>query len=399
MGCASLAAKSSNDPRKNEFSLVAILTNNELVPLVVSQAAISFPGLPVLGSTPFSGSSLGSFSPGETKAWFVGSVILPVSVPATVSVTLSCAGFDSINLNMPLAQYVSPAPGGGYAFPAQSGDLKQGEFWTGMSGVHGLAYDLFVQVFSASTNLWETLPPGADKTRNDNFYIWGKPVYAMADGVVVSFQDNIPANTPPLKPTTAPARNEGNHFYIQHGLDLALYAHFQAGTLNPALMSVGAAVVKGQQLALVGNSGWSSMPHLHIHVVRSTVPASVPPRPLPFSGIHVLDLALANSSNWPPTFAQPWNAVSAQCLPSVASAIWPGQPVVAGTGCSWLLVQSFAWIWIIVIGGLMLAPGGINCVVCGPQLNLALGIASVVLGVVGLVAQTLANRTARKQRA
>ena len=43
-----------------------------------------------------------------------------------------------------------------------------------------------------------------------------------------------------------------------------------------------------------------------------------------------------------------------------------------------------AWAWIIVIGGLMITPGGIDCIVCGPLLTRVLGVMSIVLGITGL---------------
>lgn len=50
------------------------------------------------------------------------------------------------------------------------------------------------------------------------------------------------------------------------------------------------------------------------------------------------------------------------------------------------------WAWIIIIGGLMITPGGIDCIVCGPRLTVLLGILSIILGVTGIVSERLANR-------
>lgn len=52
-----------------------------------------------------------------------------------------------------------------------------------------------------------------------------------------------------------------------------------------------------------------------------------------------------------------------------------------------------AWAWIIVIGGLIITPGGIHCIKCGPTLNLLIGLVSIVLGLAGLVA-TVRGKTA-----
>ena len=44
-----------------------------------------------------------------------------------------------------------------------------------------------------------------------------------------------------------------------------------------------------------------------------------------------------------------------------------------------------AWAWIIIVGGLMITPGGISCIRCGPSLNLVIAIVSILLGVAGLI--------------
>jgi hypothetical protein len=47
------------------------------------------------------------------------------------------------------------------------------------------------------------------------------------------------------------------------------------------------------------------------------------------------------------------------------------------------LISLLAWAWIIVIGGLMITPGGIFCIVCGPIINNLIGIVSILIGVSG----------------
>lgn len=49
-----------------------------------------------------------------------------------------------------------------------------------------------------------------------------------------------------------------------------MYGHL---TRQGALVDVGAAVTRGQPIALSGNSGLSTQPHLHFEVVKCTVPA------------------------------------------------------------------------------------------------------------------------------
>ena len=78
----------------------------------------------------------------------------------------------------------------------------------------------------------------------------GQPVYAVADGVVV----------------TAKALNYsyGNYVIIAHYNGLyTLYAHGQAGSIR---VSEGQRVTQGQQIMNIGSTGNSSGPHLHFEV-------------------------------------------------------------------------------------------------------------------------------------
>ncbi len=52
---------------------------------------------------------------------------------------------------------------------------------------------------------------------------------------------------------------------------------------------------------------------------------------------------------------------------------------------SWLY-RELAWAWLIIIGGIILiTPGGVICLSCGPIERLA-GIISILIGVIGFAA-------------
>ena len=406
-----LAARTSADVAAGQLSLVLTITNNEATQVHLNQVTVSFVGPPAVGSSSIPADLMvGTL---ETKRWVfetANNIILPVPAPGAVHIALSCDGFtDAAALDVPLVPYASPIAGGAYEFPASVTDLNRGELWTGLSAAHSsgggtqlFAYDLLVRRFDSVAKSWPTFIPGSDNTVNANYYIWGKPVLAMADGVVVQFHDGMPPNTPPGFPNPVPNPIEGNHFYLQHGPDLVLYAHLQAGTLNPSLIAgpnsdgTGAAVTKGQVLGLAGNTGNSSEPHLHLHVNRTTVPWGGPLRPLPFNGIYVLDLSLVPSTT--PNSDSPWNHVIAQDLPNVLSAIWPG-PLRLGKASLFGRFALLAWAWIIIIGALMFTPGGVECIACGPTLTNVLGVVSIVLGSVGLIGSVMAGRASAPAKA
>ena len=80
--------------------------------------------------------------------------------------------------------------------------------------------------------------------------ISGQPVYAVADGVVITAK--------------ALTTSYGNYIIIMHRDGLyTLYAHGQSGTIA---VSQGQYVTQGQQIMRVGNSGNSTGPHLHFEV-------------------------------------------------------------------------------------------------------------------------------------
>ena len=80
--------------------------------------------------------------------------------------------------------------------------------------------------------------------------ISGQPVYAVADGIVVTAK--------------ALTTSYGNYVIIMHDNGLyTLYAHGQAGSIT---VSQYERVKQGQQIMRVGNTGNSSGPHLHFEV-------------------------------------------------------------------------------------------------------------------------------------
>ena len=61
------------------------------------------------------------------------------------------------------------------------------------------------------------------------------------------------------------------------------------------------------------------------------------------------------------------------------------------------LVRYLAWAWMIVIGALLITPGGVFCIACGQIINqpgyigqtgvLVAGIGAIILGLVGIVTE------------
>jgi murein DD-endopeptidase len=106
-----------------------------------------------------------------------------------------------------------------------------------------------------------------DASKNENYYAYGTELHAVADGIVVATKDGIPQNVPGANSRAVPITLEtvGGNFV---GIDIgggkyALYAHVQPGSLR---VKVGDRVKRGDVVALLGNSGNSTEPHVHFQI-------------------------------------------------------------------------------------------------------------------------------------
>jgi murein DD-endopeptidase MepM/ murein hydrolase activator NlpD len=97
--------------------------------------------------------------------------------------------------------------------------------------------------------------------QNEDYYAFGRPVLAPADGVVTDVVTGVRDNTPgAMNPSFA----GGNAVILRHREhEVSVLCHFQQGSIR---VKRGERVKQGQVLGLCGNSGNSSEPHIHYHV-------------------------------------------------------------------------------------------------------------------------------------
>jgi hypothetical protein len=176
-----------------------------------------------------------------------------------------------------------------------------------------------VIAFDSSKNAWSGTLPGKDGSKNDHHRIWGKPIYAMADGTVIGFKNDMPSNTKMGKQEPTPSPVEGNHFWLQHGDEAVVYAHMQPGSLNAKFTKMGAVIKRGEFLGLAGNSGNSTAPHLHIHAIEANKPWGGPLRPLPFRNCFMIDRTALK----PPSPDGKWVKAEDQGFAHTPMAVWP----------------------------------------------------------------------------
>jgi len=112
-----------------------------------------------------------------------------------------------------------------------------------------------------------------DERDNKSYRAYGAEAFAVADGVIASVKDGIPENIPGVTSRAVPITLDtvgGNYVMLDLGDSrFAFYAHLQPGSLR---VKAGDRVRRGQVLGLVGNSGNSTQPHLHFHVVNGNSP-------------------------------------------------------------------------------------------------------------------------------
>jgi hypothetical protein len=115
------------------------------------------------------------------------------------------------------------------------------------------AYD-FVMAREGKTYL-------ASGKNNEDYFCFGKPIHAPAEGTVISAENGIPDNRPG---ETNSRQILGNHVIIDHhNGEYSFLAHLRQGSVG---VKAGDRVKSGDILGQCGNSGNSTEPHLHYHL-------------------------------------------------------------------------------------------------------------------------------------
>ncbi len=143
---------------------------------------------------------------------------------------------------------------------------------------------------------------GEGKSFTD-YYAYGQPVLAAADGQVVAVLDGEPEDVTLLQQgeplqtyvqRIVERQNQqlsrgargivGNHVVIRHGEEYSLYGHLKPGSVRVKAQD---AVTRGQQIAAVGSSGSSTEPHLHFHVCDGPDVMACAGIPVKFDNVEV----------------------------------------------------------------------------------------------------------------
>ena len=179
---------------------------------------------------------------------------------------------------------------------------------------------------------------GADKTVNANHLIYGRKVYAMASGTVVSCWRNAPDNSKAGTKDPDVVSHligvGGNNVVIKTADGVFVkHSHLIPGSISEAIcphnktrfdkpsgstlpaeaaVAAGAKIVKGQYLGRAGNSGNSSLPHLHVHMFKDSAP-------FPMKFEHGQTTPFTDSTA---SLTGPWTLLKGSTLPDGPILIW-----------------------------------------------------------------------------
>lgn len=336
------ATGGTDDQPTSQLNLDLYLTNTGQAPVQLSDFAQSYLPPPLVLTAGMSVDQLvandllsdPNILPGGTRKLLVPASSLPYPAPRAIYVELSFEGYAApVDLTLPLVPHVSCSESGGYRFPFKLSDLAAGQYWSGgiprlvegapshhrSSASQRFAYDLLVRMWDPDLNpprLRRTFP-GSSGESNEDYLAWGKPIYAMAAGVVVRCGRDVPDNP---RPPAKISGGGGNVVWIQHDDGMViLYAHLMHHSSPVHLCQPGYRVCDGEFLGLVGNSGTSTEAHLHVHAQRGEPNESTASgRPLLFRGIQTLPSQMFQ----PDDTDEPWAYLDGHGL-SGSSLIWP----------------------------------------------------------------------------
>lgn len=217
--------------------------------------------------------------------------VLPKSVAARITATRQAVGPDGkpapLPAGMPVpATFTFTSPEVAVGKPARVIDSPlRGANWIASNGCcdritpHRGAIITVNGIIQAPERFaidWEQLDGQnriyeGDKEKLSSWKYYGAPIYSVADGTVVNLYDESDEQIPGPNPTGMTMANIGGNMLVVDIGDgaYAFYAHLQRGSLKAKL---GDKVKAGQVLGLLGNTGNSTAPHLHFHLMDGTSP-------------------------------------------------------------------------------------------------------------------------------
>ncbi len=352
---ASIAGNVKDNKPHAHLALLLKITNQDSKSLTLEKIVISY----IIAATEFTASTIPMNTIVPKNGFIHWNQVrenisnIPFDKPEKLKLALHFKDYTNkpVEVIKDLKKHASPVTGSSYLFPAKTSDLRINEYWQTASthgpsangsqlfaydmGVYGWNKDHFSELFEKAES------KSSANLKNADYRIYEKPLYAIADGTVLKSENNTNENPePPAYETNlfqtgaipGSKGGNGNSFIIQYGDEIVTYAHMKKGTLNQALLDSGKKVKAGDFLGLVGNSGNSSKPHLHIESVQRHInplqtlgvtnhPDNVSLRPFPFRNTW----SIAFNQLPKPDPNASWVKLNGNSIADISAAIWPSE--------------------------------------------------------------------------
>ncbi len=166
--------------------------------------------------------------------------------------------------------------------------LKGGEFYISSGGTNSLMNNHLrnypsPQQYAVDINKLSKLrsiSKGILSKKNNYHYIFSDTVYCPCNGIVQEIKNNVKDNL--LSSMNVSSQDgTGNYVYLKCDNVYVYMVHLKKGSI---LVSKGLKVKAGLPLALVGNSGFSQEPHLHIQASIYNSDSTLIGVPIKFNG-------------------------------------------------------------------------------------------------------------------
>jgi hypothetical protein len=144
----------------------------------------------------------------------------------------------------------------------QRSPLMNYHFGSAAHGASGVNRSMRYAVDLTRLSRWGNDAYGVLPRMFETYPVFNEPVLSPCTGEVREVADEWPNEVPW---SGKGPYNLGNHVLIQAGDFYVLMGHLQKGSIR---VGVGSHVQVGDPIAMVGNSGWTSQPHLHIQAMK-----------------------------------------------------------------------------------------------------------------------------------
>lgn len=134
-----------------------------------------------------------------------------------------------------------------------------------------------------------------DRSKNENFWGFGQPLTAVADGEVTEVVDDLPDHLPDHPPAITLQNIAGNYVILRIAPDVyALYAHLKHGSIRVRQHQH---VKSGEAIGELGDSGQTTGPHFHFQLMDADSPLAAEGLPYVFGKFRFLGFGKAFEMN------------------------------------------------------------------------------------------------------